>query len=275
MHKVPSTEVFVIKTGGKLQARNNVEQLINEWNAWLDEVKELPVSPDYTPENCTEAVKDGWSYIRRHEALREKTLVYLRNTFSGFEFILQKWPSHPHEDHAYSRLVKRVPIWISRLEMLNEALEYALIGSSEVASVEILNTDFWKRLHPQIEKIARQRFENKQYADSVEASLKEINRAVRQAIKTTEPTDLDGAQLMNRVFSSQKPLFIFEDLSTETGRSIQQGYMQIFAGAMTGIRNPKAHLNLDIDENRAIHFLFLASLLMFKLDEGRPVVSKP
>jgi len=43
--------------------------------------------------------------------------------------------------------------------------------------------------------------------------------------------------------------------------------MQIFAGAMTGIRNPKAHANIVIDRNRAIHLLFLASLLFFKLDE--------
>jgi len=30
--------------------------------------------------------------------------------------------------------------------------------------------------------------------------------------------------------------------------------MQIFAGSMTGIRNPKAHSNITIDAPRAIHF---------------------
>jgi hypothetical protein len=49
---------------------------------------------------------------------------------------------------------------------------------------------------------------------------------------------------------------------------MQQGYMQIFAGSMTGIRNPKAHENISIDSVRAVHFLFLASLLMAKLDEA-------
>lgn len=43
--------------------------------------------------------------------------------------------------------------------------------------------------------------------------------------------------------------------------------MQIFSGAMTGIRNPKTHKNIKIDKKRAIHFLFLASLLMYKTDE--------
>ena len=42
--------------------------------------------------------------------------------------------------------------------------------------------------------------------------------------------------------------------------------MEIFAGAMTGIRNPKAHMNIEIGRERAIHFLFLASLLMDTYD---------
>jgi len=57
------------------------------------------------------------------------------------------------------------------------------------------------------------------------------------------------------------------DLSTQTGKDIQKGYMQIFSGAMTGIRNPKVHDNIEIDDKRAIHFLFLASLLIEKVDE--------
>jgi len=43
--------------------------------------------------------------------------------------------------------------------------------------------------------------------------------------------------------------------------------MEIFAGAMLGIRNPKAHKNLTISRERAIHHPFLAGLLFFKSDE--------
>jgi hypothetical protein len=56
-------------------------------------------------------------------------------------------------------------------------------------------------------------------------------------------------------------------VKTLTGRNIQQGYMMIAAGAMQGIRNPKAHGNVTIDSRRCVHFLYLASLLMEKLDE--------
>ena len=44
--------------------------------------------------------------------------------------------------------------------------------------------------------------------------------------------------------------------------------MQIFAGAMQGIRNPKAHENLYIQKDAAIKRLILASLLMDKVDEA-------
>ncbi len=44
--------------------------------------------------------------------------------------------------------------------------------------------------------------------------------------------------------------------------------MELFSGSMIGIRNPKAHANISITKERAIHFIFLASLLMYKLDEA-------
>jgi uncharacterized protein (TIGR02391 family) len=73
---------------------------------------------------------------------------------------------------------------------------------------------------------------------------------------------------MYRTFSPNQPILKLGDLSTTTGKDMQQGFMQIFAGAMTGVRNPKAHANIAIDPRRAVHFLFLASLLMFKIDES-------
>jgi len=72
---------------------------------------------------------------------------------------------------------------------------------------------------------------------------------------------------MYKAFSPKSPLIRLDDLSTVTGSNIQQGYMYLFAGSMIGIRNPKAHENVIIDSTRAIHFLFLASLLMYKLDD--------
>lgn len=46
-----------------------------------------------------------------------------------------------------------------------------------------------------------------------------------------------------------------------------QGIIDIMAGSMTGIRNPKAHGNLNPDNSKALHLIALASLLMHKIDE--------
>jgi uncharacterized protein (TIGR02391 family) len=128
--------------------------------------------------------------------------------------------------------------------------------------------DIWSLMHPAVVGIARKRFDNGHFADAVEAALKEFNVAVKQRVGPLRVDDADGASLMTRTFSVERPLLRLADLGTETGRNIQKGYMQLFAGAMTGIRNPKAHENIEIDAPRALHFLFLASLFFFKLDEA-------
>ena len=129
--------------------------------------------------------------------------------------------------------------------------------------------DFWERLHPSVVGVARKRFEDGHLADAVEATLKLLNQQVKVLVKQRANAEEDGASLMHKAFSPKNPIIVLDDLSTETGRNIQQGYMEIFAGTMTGIRNPKAHDIITIDETRAIHFLYLASLLFYKLDERR------
>ena len=126
---------------------------------------------------------------------------------------------------------------------------------------------FWEFVHPRIAALARPRFEAGFFGDAVEASYKEVNDAAKRIIRDVDGRDLDGANLMNTAFSPNNPLIRLTPLETETDRSIQQGYMQIMAGAMIGIRNPKAHGNLNPGASRALHLICLASLLMHKIDE--------
>jgi uncharacterized protein (TIGR02391 family) len=127
--------------------------------------------------------------------------------------------------------------------------------------------DIWSMLHPTVKQIAKSRFDAGHYADAVESAFKELNAAIKELVRRKTGKELDGSALMRVAFSPKNPILILDDLSTETGRNIQQGYMEIFAGSMAGIRNPKAHGNVVIDDERAIHHLFLASLLFHKLDE--------
>ncbi len=128
--------------------------------------------------------------------------------------------------------------------------------------------DFWALIHTSITNISKTRFDSGHFADSVEAALKEVNVRVKEIYRTRTGKEDDGASLMKKAFSVNRPVIQLDDIVNETGRNIQQGYMELFSGAMIGIRNPKAHANITITRERAIHFLFLSSLLMHKLDEA-------
>jgi uncharacterized protein (TIGR02391 family) len=125
--------------------------------------------------------------------------------------------------------------------------------------------DFWQFINPAVAEEARPRFNAGQYADAVEVALKVVAQQVRDKTGLQE----DGTSLMNRAFSAKNPLLIFDDPMPRTKDSVQQGYMQMFAGTIMSVRNPKAHSIVKIDMCRCIHFLFLASLLAEKTAEAR------
>jgi len=154
------------------------------------------------------------------------------------------------------------------LERQIRVLEAVIDDGLPVATMETNQAeDFWARLHPTVVQVSKPRFDSGHYADAVEAALKELNQRVKDHVRRKTGKELDGAGLMTTAFSPNNPIITLADLSTEDGKNMQQGYMQIFAGAMTGIRNPKAHSNVVIDEQRAIHYLHLASLLHHVFDE--------
>lgn len=130
------------------------------------------------------------------------------------------------------------------------------------------NDGFEKYLHPLIKEVAFNKFSSYQYADSVESAFKEINSRLKKICQKLAHQERDGQDLMNFVFSEHNPILKFENTSTGSGRNVLNGYRQIFAGAMQGIRNPKAHENMSITKEAAVKRLIFASLLMDKIDEA-------
>lgn len=143
-----------------------------------------------------------------------------------------------------------------------------------IATITYLNgygnnnsSSIWDNMHPQIISVAKGRFNDGHYADAVEAAFKEINTRVKKIYRDRTSVEKDGSKLMQAAFSIQNPIIRLGDTSTETGTNIQQGYMEMFVGAMIGIRNPQAHNNLLISKNKAIRKLHFASMLMYKIDD--------
>jgi uncharacterized protein (TIGR02391 family) len=169
------------------------------------------------------------------------------------------------------------PLWIERVKACREAsrrfqvpvdvlqaVAYEPFEDPDSQAAAFTEQGFWSLIHPEITVEARPRFEGAHYADAVESALKIVAQKVRNRTGIT----IDGAELMHTAFSPSKPLLIFRDAIPATQKSMQQGYMEMFAGVMMGVRNPKAHGIVKLDQRRAIHFLFVASLLADKVDEA-------
>jgi len=131
-----------------------------------------------------------------------------------------------------------------------------------------ISDDFWILIHDDIKRVSQRKFILGMYAESVRSAWVELEDKVRKLVKEKTGKELSGSTLMREAFSVNDPIIVLADVSTKEGRDIQQGFMEIFAGSMVGVRNPKSHRNFEISKRRAIHFLFLGSLLMNKLTES-------
>jgi uncharacterized protein (TIGR02391 family) len=225
---------------------------------WADEGKEFTDTDEaWLKRKVTEKLDPEIADARS----RCNTALYNKNTpgaFAGF------W-----QNAEQVAIVRRNKMF-DKIEILKLQKRQVQMPHLDRASATPDTKEFpnmWDLMHPAVVKVSKTRFDSGHFADAVEAALKEVNEIVRNIVRDRTGKEYDGADLMNRAFSIERAIIALDDLNTTAGRNIQVGYMQICSGAMTGIRNPKAHSNVQIDSIRGIHLLFLASLICFKIDE--------
>jgi uncharacterized protein (TIGR02391 family) len=104
-------------------------------------------------------------------------------------------------------------------------------------------------------------------------------------IKEISGLDLDGDDLMNKVFSfyydnekkkiTRYPIICINELKNRTDRDEQQGFMFLCKGAAAFVRNPKAHrLIAQTDPLHTLEHLAFASMLFKQLDKRVPTHHK-
>lgn len=121
------------------------------------------------------------------------------------------------------------------------------------------------QFHPRVVEASRELFKDGHYRDAIYRAFVEVNNFV----KDKSNKQLDGKRLMSTVFSLDNPIIKLNELKNQTDKDEQEGFMFLFMGAMEGIRNPKAHLNIiQKDPYRTLEYLALASLLMKIAEEG-------
>ena len=120
-------------------------------------------------------------------------------------------------------------------------------------------------LHPEIARAASDLYRDGHYANAILNAVTALNDLVR--LRSGEA--LDGTTLMQTVFSAKNPIVRFSDLADQSDRDEQQGFMMMFAGAVAGLRNPRAHKLIKDDPERALEFIAFVSLLAKLLDGAK------
>lgn len=128
----------------------------------------------------------------------------------------------------------------------------------------------WDLVHPDIIRVSQKLYLDGHYANAACDAFIEMNDRVKKIFSQLRPNDEvpDGDAAMRKVFSVKAPILELANLSSETGINIQKGYMEMMAGAMSALRNPKSHEIITISAEDSMRRLIFASMLMYKIDEA-------
>ena len=122
-----------------------------------------------------------------------------------------------------------------------------------------------RKLHKSVAFAAKKLFKDGHYSQAIFEACKLLNKKVQEKSGLEE----DGKKLMLKAFSVNNPLLKLNENSTQSDKDEQEGFMHLFAGVIQGVRNPKGHelMNLE-DPYRTLDYLSFISLLFYRLDES-------
>jgi len=121
-------------------------------------------------------------------------------------------------------------------------------------------------LNTVIERASGQLFRDGYYANAIEDSVKALNAFVRL---NSGVEDKDGVSLMEYVFNPSHPILKFNDLVDSFDKDEQRGFMMMLCGAVTGLRNPRAHKIIIDNPEMALEFIAYISMLASLVDKAK------
>lgn len=123
-----------------------------------------------------------------------------------------------------------------------------------------------RRIHPEVLKYCRTELLQDNYFHAVFESSK----GLAQRIRDLSGVSADGAALVDRVFSIERPLLAINTLRTDTEKTEHKGFAALLKGCFGAVRNPLAHEPKILwdGEDDAADYLSLISLLHRKLDNA-------
>ncbi|HGP0312243.1 TIGR02391 family protein [Citrobacter freundii] len=126
----------------------------------------------------------------------------------------------------------------------------------------------WRHLNEKVKNRIQQYYINKQYGLAADQGTKIYCEIIRELTGC----DLDGRKLTDRIFPGNSPAIKVSNLSTDTGKSMQEGQHFLSSGVMASFRNPASHMPADklvpdqFSELDCLNILGLISYLLERID---------
>jgi len=202
-----------------------------------------------------------------------ETIEYdkLKQPFSGITFVgpLYIGPGGIHSGPSIQEIQQRIvheqqealALLRSQVALMKEELGDEGGKPADRAVRAYSNLD----LHTEIARAANDLYRDGHYANAIVDAVKALNGLVRMR----SGVELDGAALMQKVFSQNAPVLRFNELKDQSDHDEQLGFMMLFTGAVAGLRNPRAHKLIKDDPERALEFIAFVSLLAKLVDEAK------
>lgn len=122
-----------------------------------------------------------------------------------------------------------------------------------------------RNIHPDITTVSLKLFQDGHYSQATFEAFKLLDQKVQAASGIQD----SGYKLMMAAFNEKSPKIRLNDLSTTSETDEQMGFRNIFAGAMSAIRNPRGHDIKHDPIDLCLDHLSFASVLLRKFDSRR------
>jgi uncharacterized protein (TIGR02391 family) len=166
------------------------------------------------------------------------------------------------------RIIPLINLFIGKLSSMDQDQEIIINNNNIDNKPNDIMLNYLDLLHPKIKEASNQLFLDGHYHQAIEAAIKAINQYIRD--KTGLKSD--GADLINRAFTSDKDIskrvLVFSDLSTETLLNEHVVFAEMLKGFTKGVRNVLAHSPAQPeDPQKAFEYLTMASLFCRRIDD--------
>jgi uncharacterized protein (TIGR02391 family) len=135
-------------------------------------------------------------------------------------------------------------------------------------NIENCMGEYIKQMHPKIIESCEGLFEDGHYENAIEASVK----GVFEYLRIKAGLKIDGAALVETIFSSKNPILSFGNLAESTILNRQIGFMDLLKGYYKGIRNPISHSEgNEFERKEAFEYLVMAAVLCRTIDKANRI----